>query len=77
MLYSIFYSVSFTRFVYSDNDQIEVFVQIFELKYTFYDVLSLFEDDQENAKYVSRATQSRFFVNYFTHTSRLDTTCMH
>ena len=51
--------------------------RIFERKCTFDDVFLLFEDDQVNAKYVSRATQSRFFVNYVTHTSQLDKTCMH
>ena len=47
--------------------------RIFERKRTFDDVFSLFEDDQVNAKYESRATQSRFFVNYVTHTSQLET----
>ena len=46
--------------------------RIFERKCTFDDVFSLFEVDQVNAKYVSRATQARFFVNYVTHTSQLD-----
>ena len=67
-------------FVYSDYDQIEVHVYlywIFEGKCTFDDVFSLLEDDQVNAKYVSRATQSRFFVNYVTYTSQLDKTCMY
>ena len=40
-------------------------------------MFSLFEEDQVNAKYLSRATQSRYFVNYVTHTSQLDKTCMH
>ena len=47
------------------------------MKCTFDDVFSLFEDGQVNAKYVNRVTQSRFFVNYVTHTSQLDKTCMH
>ena len=51
--------------------------RIFEQKCTFDDVFSLFEDDQVNAKYVSRATQSRFFVNFVTHISQLDKICMH
>ena len=51
--------------------------RIFECKCAFDDVFSLFEDGQVNAKYVSRATQSRFFVNYVTHTCQLDKNCMH
>ena len=62
-------------FVYSDYGQIEVLYRIFERKCTFDDVFSLFEDDQVNAKCVSRATQSRFFVNYVTHTSQTKLAC--
>ena len=51
--------------------------KIFEGKCTFDDVFSLFKDDQVNVKYVSRATKSRFFVNYVTHTSQLYKKCMH
>ena len=40
-------------------------------------MFSLLEDDQVNAKHVSRASQSRSFVNYVTHTSQLDKNCMH
>ena len=46
-------------------------------KGTFDDGFSLLEDDQVNAKYVSRATKSRFFVKYVTHTSQLYKKCMH
>ena len=34
-------------------------------------MFSLFEDDQVNAKYVSRATQPRSLVNYVTHASHI------
>ena len=51
--------------------------RIFERKCTFDDVFSPFEVDQVNAKYVSRATQARFFVNYVTHTCQLDKNSMH
>ena len=46
--------------------------RIFERKYSFDDVFSLVEDDQVNVKYVSRATQSRFFVIYGTNTNQID-----
>ena len=46
--------------------------RIFERKCSFDDVFSLFEVDQVNIKYVSRATHSRFFVNYVTHTNQID-----
>ena len=46
--------------------------RIFEQKFSFDDVVSLFEVDQLNVKYVSRATQSRFFVNYVTNTNQID-----
>ena len=46
--------------------------RIFERKCYFDDVFSLFEVDQVNIKYVSRATQSRFFVNYVTNTNQID-----
>ena len=46
--------------------------RIFELKCSFDDVFSLFEVDQVNVKYVSRATQSRFFVNNVTNTNQID-----
>ena len=42
----------------------------------FYDVFALFEVDQVNVKYVSRASQSRFFVNYVTNTNQIDKNCM-
>ena len=51
--------------------------RIFERKCSFDDVFSLFEVDQVNVKYVSRATQSRFFVNYFTNTNQIDKNRMH
>ena len=46
--------------------------RIFERKCSFDDVFSLFEVDQVNVKYVSRTTQSRFFVNYVTNTNQID-----
>ena len=46
--------------------------RIFERKCSFDDVFSLFEVDQVNIKYVSRATQSRFFVNYVTNINQID-----
>ena len=46
--------------------------RIFERKCSFDDVFSLFEVDQVNIKYVSRVTQSRFFVNYVTNTNQID-----
>ena len=46
--------------------------RIFERKCSFDDVFSLFEVDQVNVKYVSRATQSRFVVNYVTNTYKID-----
>ena len=46
--------------------------RIFERKCSFDHVFSLFEVDKVNAKYVSRVTISRFFVNYVTHTSQSD-----
>ena len=46
--------------------------RIFERKCSFDDVFSLFEVDQVNIKYVSRATHSRFFVNYVTNTNQID-----
>ena len=48
-----------------------------ERKCSFDDVFSFFEVGQVNAKYVSRASQSRFFVNYVTHTNQLDKNRMH
>ena len=51
--------------------------RILQRKCSFDDVFSLFEVDQVNAKYVSRATQSRFFVNYVSHTNQLDKNRMH
>ena len=50
--------------------------RIFERKCPFDDVFSLFEVDQVNIKYVSRATQSRFFVNYVTNTNQIDRNSM-
>ena len=46
--------------------------RIFERKCFFDDVFSLLEVDQVNIKYVSRVTQSRFFVNYVTNTNQID-----
>ena len=46
--------------------------RIFERKCSFDDVFSFFEVDQVNVKYVSRATHSRFFVNYVTNTNQTD-----
>ena len=45
--------------------------RIFERKCIFDDVFSLFEVDKVNAKYVSKATQARLFVNNVTHTCQL------
>ena len=45
--------------------------RIFERKCFFDDVFSLLEVDQVNIKYVSRVTQSRFFVNYVTNTNQI------
>ena len=50
--------------------------RIFERKCYFDDVFSLFEVDQVNIKYVSRATQLGFFVNYVTNTYQIDITRM-
>ena len=47
-------------------------MQNIERKCSFDDVFSLFEVDQVNVKYVSRATQSLFFVNYVTNTNQID-----
>ena len=52
--------------------QYRCFCKIFERKSSSDDVFSLFEVDQVNIKYVSRATQSRFFVNYVTNTNQKD-----
>ena len=46
--------------------------KIFERKCSLNDVFSLVEVDQVNVKCVSRATQSRFFVNYVTNTNQID-----
>ena len=46
--------------------------RIFERKCSFDDLFSLFEVGQVNVKYVSRAIQSRFFVNYVTNTNQID-----
>ena len=46
--------------------------RIFERKCSFDDVFSLFEVDQVKVKYVSRATQSRFFVYYVKNTDQID-----
>ena len=51
--------------------------RILQRKCSFDDVFSLFEVDQVNVNYVSRATQSRFFVNYVSHTNQLDKNRMH
>ena len=51
--------------------------RIFERKCSFDDVFSLFEVGLVNVKYVSRATQSCFFVNYVTNTNEIDNNRMH
>ena len=52
--------------------QFRYLCRIFVQKCSFDDVFSLFEVDQVNVKYVSRATQSRFSVNYVTNTNQID-----
>ena len=44
----------------------------FERKCSFDDVFSLFDVDKVSVKYVSSATQTRFFVNYVTITNQID-----
>ena len=69
ILYQLLFLLSMIHYSY--------LCKIFERKCSFRNVFSLFEVDQVNAKYVSRATQSRFFVNYVTHTNQLDKNRMH
>ena len=64
ILYQLLFLLSMIQYRY--------LCRIFQRKCSFDDVFSLFEVDQVNAKYVSRATQPRFFVNYVTHTNQLD-----
>ena len=63
ILYQLLFLLSMRQYRY--------LCRIFERKCSFDDVFSLFEVDQVNAKYVSRATQPRFFVNHVTHTNQL------
>ena len=77
-LIQILFNVSFTSFCFFWVwYNIGICAEYLSKKGSFGDVFSLFEVDQVNAKYVSRATQSRFFVNYVTHTNQLDKNCMH
>ena len=69
ILYQLLFLLSMIQYRY--------LCRIFERKCSFDDVFSLFEVDQVNAEYVSRATQPRFFVNYVTHTNQLDKNRMH
>ena len=64
ILYQLLFLLSMIQYRY--------LCRIFEQKCSFDDVFSLFEVDQVNVKYVSRATQSRFFVNYVTNTNQID-----
>ena len=71
-LIPILFNVSFTSFCFAEYDIILVCVQNIWAKMLFDDVFSLLEVDQVNIKYVSRVTQSRFFVNYVTNTNQID-----
>ena len=53
LLYQLLFLLSMIQYRY--------LCRIFERKCSFDDVFTLFEVDQVNVKYVSRATQSRFF----------------
>ena len=64
ILYQLLFLLSMIQYRY--------LCRIFERKCSFDDVFSRFEVDQVNVKYVSRATQSRFFVNYVTNTNQID-----
>ena len=64
ILYQLLFLLSMIQYRY--------LCRLFERKCSFNDVFSLFEGDQVNVKYVSRATQSRFFVNYVTNTNQID-----
>ena len=64
ILYQLLFLLSMIQYRY--------LCRIFEQKCSFDDVFSLFEVDQVNVKYVSRATQSRFFVNYVENTNQID-----
>ena len=72
-LIPILFNVSFTSFCFLlSMIQYRYLCRIFERKCSFDDVFSLFEVDQVNIKYVSRATQSRFCVNNATNTNQID-----
>ena len=60
-------------FLLSQYDQNNVFIR----SCTFEDDILIFKDDQVNAKYISRATLLRFFVNYAVYTSQLNKCFMH
>ena len=64
ILYQLLFRLSMIHYRY--------LCRIFERKCSLNDVFSLVEVDQVNVKYVSRATQSRFFVNYVTNTNQID-----
>ena len=64
ILYQLLFLLSMIQYRY--------LCRIFERKCSFDDVFSRFEVDQVNVKYVSRATQSRFFVHYVTNTNQID-----
>ena len=68
VLYQLLFLLSMIQYRY--------LCRIFERKCSFDDVFSLFEVYQVNVKYVSRATQSRFVVNYVTNTNQIDKNCM-
>ena len=72
-LIPILFNVSLTSFCFLlSKIQYRYLCRIFERKCSFDDVFSLFEVDQVNIKYVSRATQSHFVVNYVTNTNQID-----
>ena len=64
ILYQLLFLLSMIQYRY--------LCRIFERKCSLNDVFSLVKVDQVNVKYVSRATQSRFFVNYVTNTNQID-----
>ena len=64
ILYQLLFLLSMIQYRY--------LCRIFQRKCSLDDVFSLFEVDQVNAKYVSRATQSRSFGNYATNTNQID-----
>ena len=63
ILYQLVFQLSIIQYRY--------LCRIFERKCSFDGVFSLFQVDQVNVKYVSRATQSHFFVKNVTNTNQL------